>query len=163
MIYNFKKKQVRIDLFIDELEKVINTYTREYEQIKDQVEEVLSNVQNNYLGFEPTLKNVMGVILANTETFLKVMKYTHDLSYKQRFNGDRKKGIDMKDNPDSVNDVVYPFPTIYDKNKEGRLEEYYHGDHAVKSKLKGYDTATWPEVKLVEEYLSAATTNGAIS
>lgn len=163
LIYNFKKKQVRIDLFIDELEKVINTYTREYEQIKDQVEEVLSNVQNNYLGFEPTLKNVMGVILANTEAFLKVMKYTHDLSYKQRFNGDRKKGIDMKDNPDSVNDIVYPFPTIYDKNKEGRLEEYYPGDPAVKSKLKGYDTATWPEVKLVEEYLSAATTNGAIS
>ena len=163
LIYNKEKKQVRIDLFINELEKVINTYTREYEQIKDQVEEVLSKVQNNYLGFEPTLKNVMGVILANTEAFLKVMKYTHDLSYKQRFSGDRKKGIDMKDNPDSVNDMVYPFPTIYDKNKEGRLEEYYPGDPVVKSKLKGYDTSIWPEVKLVEEYLSASTTNGAIS
>lgn len=163
LIYDNEKKQVRIDLFINELEKVINTYTREYEQIKDQVEEVLSKVQNNYLGFKPTLKNVMGVILANTEAFLKVMKYTHDLSYKQRFSGDRKKGIDMKDNPDSVNDMVYPFPTIYDKNKEGRLEEYYPGDPVVKSKLKGYDTSIWPEVKLVEEYLSASTTNGAIS
>ena len=161
--YNKTNKQMRLDNFLKELEKVFTQYTEEFDLVKDQVEEIISQIQNDYLGFKPTLKNVMGVILANTETFLKVMKYTHDKAYESRFDKDRKKGIENPDNPDSVNDIVYPFPTIYDKNKEGRLEEFYPGDPMVKRKLKSHDTNKWPEIKLVEEYISASTTKGSIS
>lgn len=158
--YNKSEKQLSINKFEVELEKVINQYTESFEKIKDQVEEVLSQVQNKQLGFRPTLKNVMGVILANTETFLRVMEYTHRQAYLQRSNPDRKKSIENRDNPDSVNDVVYPFPTVYGTGRDNNLQEFYPGDPAIRNQIKGYNVNTWPEVKLVEEYVTHQLTVG---
>lgn len=152
--FNKSKKQMTIDVFITKLDKVFNQYTEAFESVKDQVEEVISTVQYNELGFKPTLKNVMGIILANTETFLRVMEYTHREAYNQRSNPNRLSAIDNKDNPDSVNDIVYPFPTVYKRNRDGKVEECYPGDPSIKYSIKSYDPKTWPEVKLVEEYVT---------
>ena len=158
--YNESKYQMTADVFLKKLEKVFTDYTSSYESIKNQVEKVLSDVQFTELGFKPNLKNIMGVILANTETFLRVMEYVHGQAYKQRSNNDRLGAIDNKDNPDSVNDVVYPFPTVYGRNKDNKVEEFYPGDPAIKNQIRSYNVNTWPEVKLVEEYLTHTMTIG---
>jgi len=152
--HNKGLKQMSVDVFTKKLTDILNEYTSQFESIKNQVETILENVQNRELGFKPTLKNVMGIILANTETLLQVMEYTHKEAYNQRANPDRLKAIDNKMNPDSVNDIVYPFPLVYRRDKNDKLEEVYPGDPSIKFNLKSYDPKTWPEVKLVEEYVT---------
>lgn len=158
--YDKSKNLMVIDTFLEKLDDVFNAYNREYNKIKDQVEEILSKIQDKELGFSPTLSNVMGVILANTETFLRVMELTHTAAYKQRSDKDRLNAIDSPDNPDSVNNVVYPFPTVYGRNKDNGIEEFYPGDPSIADSIKSYNVEKWPEVKLVEEYLNAGMTIG---
>ena len=151
---NEKKRQMQIYQFEGKVEKLLEEYNSEFSSIKDKVQSILEKTQEETLGFKPTLKNVMGIILANTECFLRVMDETHRLAYSQRTDKSRINTVkSIPENPDNVNDNVYPFPTVYGKNKKGVTEQVYPGDPKIKHLTKGADLTVWPEVKLVNEYL----------
>ena len=147
-------------VFESEMEKVVNEYNAQYQSIKDQVSKILNKIQEKELGFKPTLKNVMGVIFANMDCFLRVMEDIHEQAYKQRTNKDRLKTVNDDDqNPDNTSslgrDVVYPFPTVYGRDaKTGAVEQVYPGDPKIKHLTNGAQFDTWPEVKLTNEYVN---------
>lgn len=158
--YYSKKDNTLINYkFISELEKVVNQYNESFNDIKEQVENVLSEIQEKQLDFKPTLKNVMGVILANAECFIRIMDETHRLAYNQRTNPKRLKAIESKESSDSNNDIIYPFPQVYGVKRidsANRPVELYPGDPSIKNVIGSYDGSVWPEVRLVEEYVSTA-------
>lgn len=129
------------------------------------------------LGFNPTIKNIMAVIAANTDAFFRLMDNVHENSWRQRNNpirldvilgGDKSLGTDSKDNVQEVSDnglpsdtnVVYPWPQYFeitnDENGNPQYEDKYPGDVNSINTTQGYRYDVWPEVEFVEEYIRAA-------
>jgi len=121
------------------------------------------------LGFQPSIRNVLAVIMASTEGFIRLMEDVHESAWNQRQNKYRLAAVLGDDktapSPDSKDSVkgadgnlipVYPWPHYYvetNSDKGEKFELRYPGDASVKSKTKGYIYAYWPEVEFVEEYL----------
>ena len=121
------------------------------------------------LGFQPNIRNVLAVIMASTEGFIRLMGDVHDAAWNQRQNKYRLAAVigDEKTapSPDSKDSVkgsdgnlipVYPWPHYYvetNSDKGEKFELRYPGDASVKSKTKAYIYQYWPEVEFVEEYL----------
>ena len=120
-------------------------------ELTDELAKFISSATG--LGFVPSLKNIMGVILASAEAFLLLMDDVHVAAYQVRNN--RKKqtsvgNVDIKGLPDSP---VYPWP-LYTRVKEcNKYEIKYPGDNDVINDTRAYDYEIWPEVEFVEEFL----------
>ena len=129
------------------------------------------------LGFVPTVRNVMAVIFASTEAFIRLMDEVHSEAWDVRTDPIRKNVIFNNSttvpNSDNVRNVqyaanasnaavsseepVYPWPQIFienkDRNNVNKYELAYPGDPSIVNLTKGYLYDKWPEVEFVEEYL----------
>jgi hypothetical protein len=129
-------------------------------QLSDELSKFISDASG--LGFTPSLKNIMGVILASSEAFLLLLNDVHEAAIDVRNNKKRKgavKDTDIK-NPNDVNAPVYPWPLyVVDKsvNCDQKFQITYPGDPEVISKTRAYDYIIWPEVEFVEEFLKGYT------
>lgn len=132
------------------------------------------------LGFKPTIRNFIAVIMANAEGFIRLLDDVHTNSWNLKDNPVRKNVIlnnnssvrssDAKDNiqyaqnasntdTDSVQ-PVYPWPQFFvetPEDKKGRFQLKYPGDPSVIGFTQGSNYAIWPEVEFVEEYLKGLT------
>lgn len=168
----------------------INNLQKIFESKKKTIEDELSNalaekIRSNDigLGFNPTINNVLAVICANADAYLKLMDYTHKQAWEQRNNkvrisavlgDDKSNGIDSKDmvsiddiisesSPNQISDskkFVYPWPQYYeieiDEDGNEKLIDKYPGDPSILSKTQGYRYDVWPEIEFVEEYIQAS-------
>ena len=126
------------------------------------------------LGFNPTIRNTIGIICANADAFLRLMDDTHTRAYEQRANPirltsiidpEKNFGTDAKDSLQKVtvdgklseDNIVYPWPQYFeteiDKNGNSSYVVKYPGDPQSASRTKSYLNDVWPEVQFVEEYL----------
>jgi len=134
------------------------------------------------LGFSPTIKNVMAVICASADGFLKLMDQVHDDAWEQRKNPIRLSAVITPEKSDGTealgvgslletlnsvnsqnnnNPIVYPWPQYYvttiDEDGNEQFEDRYPGDVSETGKVKGYLSDVWPEIRFVEEYLKGST------
>ena len=140
------------------------------EEIETALTESLSKLlvsKNNGIGFIPTIRNVLAVIFANGEAFLRLLDEVHTKAWDVRNDQDRKDAIfdksvataspETKDLNSKTDIPVYPWPQyIVATSGEDGHEKYeiqYPGDSKYVSKTKGYLFDKWPEIEFIEEFI----------
>lgn len=166
--------------FLGKLGKIEEQFNQKRKYIEDRLaEELAVKIKSTDvgLGFNPTIKNIVAIICANSDAFMRLMDDVHKEAWEQRDNPvrltaiiDSQKAFNL-DNKESIESVttdgklkntavVYPWPHYLELQKDEKgNEEYvamYPGDSTVSSKIQGYDSTIWPEIKFVEEYIKAA-------
>ena len=113
---------------------------------------------NNSFGFDPTIRNIVAVILANADTYIRLMKGVHDSAF--NVSNQRKSLIDTFET-DAINgDNIYPWPEIKKQSADGKISVLsYPGAYDVVNKLKSFNSFLWPEVNFVENFLEVSTYN----
>mgnify|MGYP000503048753 CR=1 FL=1 len=135
------------------------------------------------LGFKPTVRNIIAVIMASTEAFIRLLDDVHTNSWNVKYDPIRKNAI--LDNPSSAQGSdtidklpisvsaqqsnqglstsqipVYPWPQFFvetPEDKKGRFQLKYIADPSVVNLTKGFLYDKWPEVEFVEEYMKGLT------
>jgi len=142
--------------FRDEIFRLERTLNAKLTAIEENITAELNNLlkSNKGIGFEPTIRNVLAVIFASTDAFLRLMNDVHEKAFDAR-NDTRKKsaaGEDVKNDPDSP---VYPWPLFAKEipvDGETKFELKYPGDPDYVFETGAFDYNVWPEVEFVEEY-----------
>jgi hypothetical protein len=123
----------------------------------------------NGIGFVPTIKNVITVIMASAEAFIRLLDDVHKDAWEQRNDPDRRISIlkypssDAKDAVSILNkedvDPIYPWPQFFIENNgnDERFQIKYPGDPSVVDLTKGFSYEKWPEVQFVEEFIKGMT------
>ena len=135
------------------------------------------------IGFKPTVRNVIAVIMASTEAFIRLLDDVHTNAWNVKYDPVRKNAIldnpssapgsDTKDNIpltqaaqnqnqglSTAQIPVYPWPQFFvetPEDKKGRFQLKYIADPSVVNLTKGYLYDKWPEVEFVEEYMRGLT------
>ena len=163
-----------LNYFIFEGKNSFISYTDEMlkqkASLQEEIEKALTNAlaekvkdKNNSLGFVPTIRNVLSVIFANGEAFLRLLDEVHTKAWNQRDNAVRKAPIfSVPANPDSNKQgdttqiPIYPWPEMIKEtsgdNGQEKFETVYPGDPEVINQTKGFLYDYWPEVEFVEEF-----------
>jgi hypothetical protein len=168
--YIFEGKD-RFEDFINRMGKLAKTTK---ENIQEELTEALTNLlqkKDNGIGFVPNMRNVLAVIFANGEAFLRLMDDVHvqawnlnDTQIKARRNSilnpeTANACVDNVSSGDNTTLPIYPWPQmlVATSGKDGRekFELTYPGDKNVINQTKAYLTDLWPEVEFVEEFIKA--------
>ena len=141
--------------YIQKIKTKLNAYKEELEiSLSDQLSEILKS--SSGIGFLPTIRNIIGVLMASAEAYLLLLEDVHTKAFNQRENPKRQQsigGFDKKEN--QSNPVVYPWPQyVVGKTIDGveKFEIQYPGDPNYIYQTGGDDYEAWPEVEFVEEY-----------
>jgi hypothetical protein len=173
----------RFDSTISSLETQANKKLSEYET--KITAELLRKIEDKDtgLGFKPTVRNIIAVIMASAEGFIRLMDDTHTKAWNVKYDPVRKQAI--LDNPSSAPSSetrdhvvqtqgsllgntaaensqipVYPWPQYFvetSDDKKGRFQLKYLADPTEIDKTDGGNYAKWPEVQFVEEYMKGLT------
>lgn len=184
---NFPKNQIqlttqngeleqKIDYFtLDVFYEKINSFSKKNDFIRQQVEEDVSlrlaeklKSKDTGIGFEPTIRNVLAVVFASGEAFLRLMDEVHTKAWNQRENDKRKRAVFSStasmDNIQSQDGStpVYPWPqyVVEKPNTDKNSEIYqitYPGDPDHIKSTGGNDYEAWPEVEFVEQFIYGIT------
>lgn len=123
------------------------------------------------IGFVPTIRNVITVIMASAEGFIRLLDDVHKKAWDKRDDPDRKSAVlkypssDAKDlvvSRDGRNEIpIYPWPQYFQQDDKGeRFVLVYPGDKAASNVTKAYLYEKWPEVEFVEEFFKGYTERG---
>lgn len=160
--------------FLEKMNSVSKQVELKKQEIETKLTDALSDLiknNKNELGFVPTIRNVLAVLYANTEGYLRLLEEVHSKAWQQRDSPIRKAAIFSKNtagaNPDvvSLDDKikipVYPWPQFISEtsgdNGEERFIHKYPGDLDVINQTKAYLYDQWPEVEFIEEFTKGLT------
>ena len=163
----------RFEDLINKMGKLVKTVK---ENIQEELTEALTKLlqkKDNGIGFVPNIRNVLAVIFANGEAFLRLMDDVHvqawnlnDSQIKARRNSilnpeTANACVDNVSSGDNETLPIYPWPQLLTatSGKDGRemFELTYPGDKNVINQTKAYLPDLWPEVEFVEEFIRATT------
>ena len=162
-----------LDKEIETIKNINGQIVQKYKEESERLNQVLKdkvrtngNVQD--LQFRPTVRNVVGSIMASVDAFYQLMDDVHTNAWNQRNNTARLKSI-LTTNPSqegkntiqttttqNQNYFVYPWPQFVQKKETSGKVEYevtYPGSKATSESTQAYNPSIWPEVEFVEEYL----------
>ena len=143
----FNEKISNLETKLSEREQEIQ------EELSDKLTELLKS--SNGIGFNPTIRNVIAVIMASCEGFLRLMNEVHENAFKERDNNSKKQGVILDTKGQSF--PVYPWPQFAveftDKKGNKKIEQQYPGDPKYIRLTNGNDYKVWPEVEFVEEFV----------
>jgi hypothetical protein len=139
------------------------------------------------IGFKPTVRNMIAVIMASAEGFIRLLDDVHTTAWDVKYDPVRKRAIldntssapssetdgqVVRDSSTLVNEneldsnavnsqiPVYPWPQFFVEtpdDKKGRFQLKYIADPSVVDLTQGYLFDKWPEVEFVEEYMRGLT------
>ena len=148
--------------------QIIQKYKQESERLNQVLKDKVKTSGNVNLQFRPTVRNVIGAIMASVDAFYQLMDDVHTNAWNQRENTARLKSI-LTTNPSqegkniiqttttkNSNYFVYPWPQFVQKKETSGKVEYeitYPGARATSESTQAYNPVIWPEVEFVEEYL----------
>jgi len=158
---------------VEDMQNLLNSKITE---IQNKLAEVLSErlqSKEGGLGFKPSIKNIIAVILASSEGFIRLMCDVHESAWNERDNKYRIQAVLGNDktvsSTDAKNSVqtskgnlipIYPWPQYFVETNDEKGEKFeltYPGDPKVVSKTKGYLYNVWPEIQFVEEFIKGKT------
>ena len=156
-VFNDGKYGVANEKLIERIKKIQNEFITSRDSVETDVEkainEVIKDNKKGGFGFEPTIRNIFAVILANADTYVRLMKDVHRKAI-QRSDFRKKEIVGISDNKD---EVIYPWPEVKKKGNKEQYAFYYPADSQVVESTKGKNFSLWPEVEFVETYNSVAT------
>jgi hypothetical protein len=160
-IYIFKFEEgygVAIEKLVSDIQELKRSFSEQDEKILKEIETRLNKEikdPSKGFGFEPTVRNLFAVLLANAEVYVRLMKDTHLSAFNVA--NERKKSIDGLSDEYTKDSAIYPWPEIK-KNLSGNQKVIaYPGEKDLQTKLQSNDALLWPEVHFVEEYLNVST------
>ena len=138
------------------------------------------------LGFKPTVRNMIAVIMASAEGFIRLMDDCHTNAWNVKYDPIRKKAIlennssapssdsrentvrnqsalinenQLNSNVINSQEPVYPWPqfSVETSDDKNKFQLKYIADPSVVDLTQGYLFDKWPEVEFVEEYLKGLT------
>jgi hypothetical protein len=173
----------KFDSTISSLETQANKKLSDYESKISA--ELLRKVEDKDagIGFKPTVRNIVAVIMASAEGFIRLMDDVHTKAWNVKYDPVRKNAIldntasapssetrglvkqtqgSLLGNSAAENAQipVYPWPQFFvetPEDKKGRFQLKYIADPSVIEMTKGGDYSKWPEVQFVEEYMKGLT------
>ena len=154
--------------FIDERNRMEGEFIVELNALEKALSEELAlkiEKKETGIGFKPTIKNVVAVIMATTEGFLRLMEDVHSSAWNVREDEDRRKAVlgstniavDDNSKRDDGDEIVFPWPLVFqtnDKKEANKYELVYPGDPSIIKTIKANYYDKWPEVEFVEEYIN---------
>jgi hypothetical protein len=150
---------VAIERLVSEIKNIQNAFVKGRDAVEMKVEsrmnEIIKDPKKGGFGFAPTIRNIFAVILANTDTYIRLMKDVHQKAI--RLSNTRKEDLGLKISDDK-NECLYPWPEVKKKEKDrNTYTHFYPGDKDIAASIKGDQFSVWPEVEFVETYHSMAT------
>lgn len=143
---------------ISEIDDIIKTFNEEKTKLQDAVEErmneILKSKGNDGLGFEPTIRNIFGVVLAGADTYIRLMNNVHLQAYNAK--DDRSQLLRGFTDETTKEGPIYPWPEITKQSADNTKILAYPADPDLIRKLNSDDATLWPEVQFVEEYLAVS-------
>ena len=156
--------------FIDQTDQMGKSLKTIREQIEQELTNSLANFltnKNSGIGFVPNIRNVLAVVFANGEAFLRMMDDVHTQAWDLRDDRIRKDVIldkqiagasqDAINSGESSKTPIYPWPQlIVETTGERGQEKYeirYPGDSSILNRTKAFLFDVWPEVEFVEEFI----------
>ena len=161
-VKSYCKSGAKIGVNINGILNTLYTIQKEYVEERAKLERVIEERMNNIIkrkdigiGFEPTIRNVIGLILANADTYIRLLK---DVHYRAFQVAEERKNILNAVSTDSIGESIYPWPEVK-KPATGKKQNVlvYPGAYEMSRTLQSYDTRLWPEVDFVENYNAVAT------
>jgi hypothetical protein len=172
----------RFDKEIASLETQANKKLSDYEsQISTALLRKVEDTATG-LGFKPTVRNMLAVIMASAEGFIRLLDDVHTNAWDVKYDPVRKQAIlnDLASAPssDSQDDLklaanafeeetglklaeipVYPWPQFFveTSDEKNKFQLKYIADPSVVDLTQGYLFDKWPEVEFVEEYMKGLT------
>lgn len=156
---------------MDILEQQFNVMSERIEkELSEALAEKIEDPQTG-LGFKPTIRNVVAILMANVDAFYRLMDDIHREAWDLKDNPQRLRvivdpekgdGVDTKDmvqngNVLNENSFVYPWPQYfqkeYDDQNNQRYVVRYIGDPKLRNRTRAYDYSLWPEVGFLENYI----------
>ena len=120
------------------------------------------------LGFRPTIKNVMAILIANVDAFYRLMDEVHREAWNLKDDPIRKgviispetsNGVDSKDSvigSTGEENFIYPWPQYFEREVDGKNVRdvvKYIGDPSCEGRTRAYLYDKWPEVEFVEQFI----------
>lgn len=142
---------------INDLREIRKTFYEQKQKVEREVERKMNEVVKSDMGigFEPTVRNLFAVILANAEVYVRLMKEVHQDAFKV---SDTRKKLLFGLSPESKGDPIYPWPEIKKTTPSDKKKIIaYPGEPELRKKLQSDNPVLWPEVGFIEEYISIAT------
>ena len=151
--------------------QVLEKYNEEANRLKEVLKSKAKNNGNvQDLSFRPTVRNIIGTIMASVDAFYRLMDDVHKTAWNQRTNKTRLKSILSTNTPsqegkdvlqtigNNPNYFVYPWPQFVQKKETSNKVNYevtYPGARGISNQTQAYNYTIWPEVEFVEEYLKS--------
>ena len=138
-----------------------SSFVKERNKLQQKVEEKMNTIikdpKNGVgIGFEPTIRNVFGVILANADVYVRLMKDVHRSAFD--VSQIRKASLNGLTEETPGNDNIYPWPEVKKQvGTDKRKVIAYPGDPDLEKKLKSNDRTIWPEIDFIENYVGVST------
>ena len=166
------KKETLSGSFLSKIDKIERIFTDKSETIQKELSTALAQKiesPDGGLGFRPTIRNVMGMLMANVDAFYRLMDEVHRDAWNLKddpirqdviINEQTSNGVDSKDTILSTTEgekTIYPWPQYFeseiDEDGNERYVVKYVGDPKIESKTKAYLFDKWPEVEFIEQFI----------
>ena len=142
LVADFRKQRELVEYSLIELEEIIK---EQREVVQTEInEQILENFKSKF-GFKPTINNCFEIIANNTQAMIETI---YDISFEaeQKPKSNSRSSILSRyetDIPTGMDSAAWP--SIYQKNNDGSLEEVYIGE------VSGINSNDFPEWKFTEE------------
>jgi hypothetical protein len=152
--------QVAIDKLVNDILDIKKLFVEQRKKLENVIEnkmnEIIRDKNKGGFGFDPTIRNIFAIILANAEVYIRLMKEVHQKSFDSA--QERKKLIKNFSNETQEGEPIYPWPEVK-KNSDGEKIKViaYPGESDLVKKLKSDNPLIWPEVEFVENFIEVST------
>ena len=133
-------------------------FVQQRNKLQDLVEKKMNEVikdKDKGIGFNPTIRNIFAVILANAEVYIRLLKEVHSKSFE--VSTIRRQILKGFSDESKSNDSIYPWPEVKKQTSNKQKVIAYPGDPELQQKLRSYDKFIWPEVDFLENYQAVGT------
>jgi hypothetical protein len=150
---------VSIDKLVSDIREIKKTFIEQRNKIENEIEkkmnEVIKDESKGGIGFEPTVRNLFAIVLANAEVYVRLMKGVHMDAFSV---SNERKDLVKNFNKETIGDSIYPWPEIK-KDSSGDKQKIiaYPGEPELQSILGSNNRSLWPEVEFVEEFIAVST------
>lgn len=152
---------VKVDKLIGDLYNIQNLFFEESSKIMKELEKNINTIVKDKnkggLGFDPTIRNVFAILMANAEVYVRMTKDVHARAFNV---GNDRKGLltPFDKETKGVAGSVFPWPEVRKEIPGTRAQVIaYPGDLQLRKKLKSDNKNLWPEVEFIEQYIKFTT------
>ncbi len=152
------KNYILFDKLISDLQNIKKVFFEQNTKIEKELEKKMNEIikdPSRGFGFEPTVRNLFAILLANAEVYVRLMKDVHNDAFNV---ANERKTIIGKFSDESVGESIYPWPEIKKVTSGDKQREIaYPGEPDLQDKLQSFNGLLWPEVSFLEEYIGVST------